>query len=609
AKRTALTAYTYQDLPFEYLVEALNPQRSNAYHPLYQVGLVLQNHPEQAIELPGLTVTLAGAEVRVARLDLMLAVRADAGGDLIVYAEYSTDLFEASTVRGLVERWKLLLEQAVADPTRPIGEFDLLSPAEREMLLAPSGPVPPDAGMTLTQLFERQVERDAPALALVAGEDEWSYAELAAAANRLARLFVSRGIGPEDVVALAMPRSAEMVTAILAVLAAGAAYLPLDLDYPPARLAFMLADARPVFLVTADAAVLPDVEVPRLTLTSSEVVAELAALPGGPLSDRDRVRPLRPDHLAYIIYTSGSTGVPKGAAVTHTGQPRLIAGLIERAGLGPGARVAQLSSPSFDMSVPEIFGALATGATLVVMPPGVQELAGVLNRGAVTHLFVVPSRLAGTPADSLPQVTHIIPAGEALPPETAARWAVGRKLVNGYGPTETTVYVTMSDPLTGGEPVVPIGRRLAGDRLYVLDSGLRLCAPGVVGELYVAGDGLARGFRHRPGLTAERFVACPFGSAGERMYRTGDLVRWGVDGQLEFAGRSDGQVQLRGFRIELGEIEAVLAGCAGVNHATVLMREDRPGDQRLVAYVVPEADAAPDPEQMRRELVSRLPGY
>ncbi|GAA2653110.1 hypothetical protein GCM10010436_81740 [Paractinoplanes durhamensis] len=618
-RTAALGAYTHQDLAFEQLVEALNPQRSTAYHPLYQVGLVLQNQEGQALQLPGLTVTGAGRSVGVSRIDLMVSLserRTESGrpGGLDGIVEYSTDLFDPPTVRALVDRWQRMLDAMTSSPDRLIGQIEVLTEAERRMPLAAVDTRPPVPATTLPELFNARAAAAHDAVALVSEHGEQSYGELAAAANRLARLFVSRGIGPEDVVALAMPRSAEMVTAILAVLAAGAAYLPLDLDYPPARLAFMLADARPVFLVTADAAVLPDVEVPRLTLTSSEVVAELATYPAGALSDDDRVRPLRPDHPAYVIYTSGSTGVPKGVVVCHSAVPPMAVAVAERLGIGAGDRVAHLTSPSFDPSAGEMWGAFVVGAAIVVVPAGRiggSELAGLLARRSVTHAIMAPAMLAGLPAESLPQLRGLGTGGEACPPALRAEWSAGRLMVNGYGPTEATFIATCSDPLQGS-PTAPIGRPIASTGAWVLDAALRPVPPGTVGELYLSGAGLARGYLGRPAGTAERFVACPLGSAGERMYLTGDLARWRADGQLEFAGRADDQVKVRGFRIELGEIEAVAATCRGVGGAAVMVREDTPGDQRLVGYLV-AAEASTDSTELvrevRTELAGRLPEY
>ncbi|MFB7509660.1 non-ribosomal peptide synthetase, partial [Streptomyces broussonetiae] len=480
--------------------------------------------------------------------------------------EYATDLFDRSTVEALAGRWTRLLEAVTADPDRSIGRIELLDADERHRLLEQGNATAREvAAVPVPQAFEAQVAATPDAVALVCGDAELTYRQLNARANRFAHALIARGVGPEQTVAVALPRSVESVVAVLGVLKAGAAYLPVDPAYPQARIAYMLEDARPALMVDDPA-----------------LVTEMSAWP-----DTDPVVALDVRHPAYVIYTSGSTGRPKGVVVGHGGVASLVAGQIERFAIEPDSRVLQFASPSFDASVSEIYTALLRGAALV-LPPTADPVAALTDPDlAVTHVTVPPSVLAAVPEGSV-HVPTLVVAGEACPPELVDRWASGRRMINAYGPTETTVCATMSDPLSPGAGVPPIGRPIANARAYVLDERLRPVPTGVAGELYVAGAGLARGYLNRPGLTAGRFVACPFG-AGERMYRTGDLVRWLGDGELEYVGRADDQVKVRGFRVEPGEVEAALAEHPAVARAAVLAQDDR-----LVGYVVPHQDEERD---------------
>ncbi|MFK4107077.1 amino acid adenylation domain-containing protein, partial [Streptomyces sp. NPDC019531] len=394
--------------------------------------------------------------------------------------------------------------------------------------------------------------------------------------------------------------------AVLAVLKAGGAYLPIDPDYPPSRIAFMLHDAQPVLAITA-----ADVAsaLPRNVAT---VVLDDVALDGvdaADLVDSDRRDPLTVLSPAYVIYTSGSTGTPKGVVVSHRGVANLVASQRSRLGVGAGSRMLQFASPSFDAAFWELCAGLLSGAALVVasaeqLLPGA-PLTDLVREHAVTHVTLPPSALATLSVpDGLPTGTTLVVAGEACSAELVAAWSPEHRMINAYGPTEATVCVTTSDPLTPDATTPPpIGRPLSNTRMYVLDAGLNPVPPGVAGELYAAGAGLARGYWNRAALTAGRFVADPFGPAGSRMYRTGDVVRWRKDGNLEFAGRVDDQVKVRGYRIELGEIESVLAGCPGVGQAALVVREDREADKRLVAYVTPDTDTHGDGGEVAREQV------
>jgi amino acid adenylation domain-containing protein len=623
-----LDAYAHQDLPFEQLVQALAPERSLSRHPLFQVIMASQNPPQAPWQLPSLQARLVTTGTSSARFDLAFNVRerrsadgAPAGIDGSL--QYSADLFDEGTARMMAARLVQVLEAIAADPGLRVSQVDVLDGAERRQLLEEwndTAVVVP--GGTLPALFEVQAARTPHAPAVVCGEETWTYGELDAAASRLAWYLIGLGAGPERVVALAVDRSPLMVTAVLGVLKAGAAYLPLDLAYPAARTGFMLADARPVLLVTtAEAAAgLPagDGAVPQVVLDDPAVAAAIAACPAVPPADHDRVVSLRSAHPAYVIYTSGSTGTPKGVVVSHAGIASLAWSHIDRLDIGPDSRVLQFASLSFDSSVVDLVMALLSQAVLVVAPTEARlseaALAALLYERGVTHATLPPTLLAALPDEGLPAGVTLVVTGEECPAEVVARWSAGRRMFNAYGPTESTVCVSMTEPLTG-ESAPPIGRPIANTRVYVLDEFLCPVPAGVTGELYVAGAGLARGYLNRAGLTGQRFVACPF-AAGERMYRTGDLARWDAGGQLVFAGRADGQVKIRGFRVETGEVEAVLREHPAVAQGVVVAREDQPGRRRLVAYVVPApagdtagaADGA-DGAVLRRHVAGLLPDY
>ncbi|MEU1790608.1 amino acid adenylation domain-containing protein [Streptomyces sparsogenes] len=540
---------------------------------------------------------------------------------------YRADLFTAEECQDLLARVRTVLDGFVADPAVPLGRLDLLTAREHDRFRAAAdGPAHPGGRATFPGLFEERVRARPEAIAVYDGVSAISYGELNTRANRLARALVARGIGPEDIVAVAVPKSARSVLAVLAVLKAGAAYLPLDLRYPPERLRHVIADARPALVLTTAEAAGPMAEAgARATLCldgtdtaadapqRADVAAELTAgLSGEDLTDADRVAPLRPGNTAYLIYTSGSTGRPKGVLVSHLGIPALVAQ--QRTGLAPRAdeRVLLFASPSFDASVWELATALLTGASAVVAEPDEllpgPALAATVARHGVTALLLPPSSLAVMPEDGLPPGVTLVVGGEPCPPELVERWSAGRRMVNAYGPTEATVMATMSRPLAG-RTRPPLGDPVAGARVYLLDGALRPAAVGAPGELYLAGEGLARGYLRQARLTAERFVADPFGPPGSRMYRTGDLARRTPDGTLEYLGRADQQVKVRGFRIEPGEIETVLADDPAVARAAVVVREDQPGRPLLVAYAAPAAGARPDPAALRRRAAAALPDY
>ncbi|KUI15624.1 non-ribosomal peptide synthetase [Mycobacterium lehmannii] len=502
----------------------------------------------------------------------------------------------------LAERLQRIITAMAEDPDRPLSSIDELSAEERVELdrmgqrnLLTDEPPAPDS---ITESFAAQVAKGPDKTALVFGERSWTYRELDEAADRFARSLAARGAAPGRCLLLLADRSDWAVIAILAVLKTGAAYLPVDPVVPEARLKFILEDAAPLAVLTTAAL--------RSRLDGSDVpVIDIEGL-AAETDEGSAMSAPAPDDVAYIIYTSGTTGVPKGVAATHQSVTQLLEPI--DSGLPHPGAWAQCHSLAFDASVWEIWNALLRGGSVVVVPEAVtsspEDFRDELARQRVTVLTQTPSAVAMLSPEGLDSMALVV-VGEACPPPVVDRWARGRLMVNGYGPTETTMVATVSAPLTPGDTVVPIGLPVPDAVLFVLDTWLRPVPVGVVGELYVAGAGVAAGYVGRPDLTASRFVACPFGGSGARMYRTGDLVCWGEDGQLQYLGRADEQVKIRGYRIELGEIQAALGRLDGVNQAAVIAREDRPGDKRLVGYITGTAD----PGELRALLADRLPPY
>ncbi|ASW55341.1 non-ribosomal peptide synthetase [Plantactinospora sp. KBS50] len=548
--------------------------------------------------------------------------------------EVRTDVYPAGVVRRWADTVAVLLAGLLAAPDVPVGAIALLTPEQERRLLAAAGDTaappseppsePPPA--SLADLVARRAAETPHAVAVEADGGSLTYAGLIGAADRLAERLAGYGVGPDRVVALALGRTAAMVVALLAVQRAGGAYLPIDLDYPADRIRYMLDDADPVLVVTdpATAAALPGTGTPRLLIDPAVLDdphdpagSNGRADPAAPADPVDGPGPAGgrgtdPDRAGYLMYTSGSAGRPKGVLVSHAGIASLTEAFVRRFGLDRQSRILQLSSPSFDISVGELCMAFGSGGTLVIPPPG--PLAGpalgdVLAQRRITCTLLPPAVLASVPPGAYPWLRTVCVGADVCPPDVVTAWATaGRRFHNAYGPTETTVGVTVSDPLAGGTGAPPIGRPITGTRAYVLDDRLRPVPVGVPGELYLGGAGVARGYHGRPGLTAGRFVADPYPARpGARMYRTGDLVRWREDGQLDFLCRTDEQVKLRGFRIETAEIEAVLAEHDEVARAVVLLREDAPGDRRLVAYLVPAGGAAPHPDTLRAHAAALLP--
>lgn len=594
ARQTVLEAFEHQDVPFELLVEELRPERTLSHNPLFQAVFSLQNTgAEDSVLLPGLEVAPCAVTTRDAKFDLVLEVVED-GDTLRCELGYRTDLFEPETAQRLGRRYAQLLAQLLAEPERTVGSVDLLLPGEAsELLRHGRGPAVPGASITLHGLIEEQVRRTPNAPAVLCNGVETTYAELDTRAERLARSLRRRGVRPEGVVAVQLPRSVEAVVAFLAVLKAGGAYLPLDPSHPAERIAFMLRDARPVCVLTD---------------------RDLAAADDGygPQAPPDDAGPAHP---AYVLYTSGSTGLPKGVVVPHAAAVNLVRWTVSEFGPQQLSRVLCAASFSFDASIFELFAPLACGGRVEI----VRDVLALAERDPqadrTTLVSGAPSAMTVLAAQRrLPAgTTTVVNIGEALPGalvEEVLHVLPQARVFNGYGPTETTVWAahwTTEVPVSG---LPPIGRPVGGDRLYVLDAALGQVPTGVTGELYVAGAGLARGYLGRPQLTAERFLPDPYAGPGERMYRTGDLARWRSDGLLEYLGRTDHQVKIRGYRVELGEIEATLRSHPEVRQAVVLAREDVPGERHLVAYVVPGDPAAPPPvSELRGRLSRKLPAY
>ena len=498
-----------------------------------------------------------------------------------------------------------------------MGEFDLLTIAERRRLLLDwNDTTRPLPAATVPELFEQQAAHTPDAPAVLSADAELTYGELNARANRLARHLITLGAGPERVVAIAMSRSPEMIVALLAVLKSGAAYVPVDPDYPPDRQAFMLTDTQAAITLTTGrlAGSLPATATP-LIVDHPAVEEVISRYRASDVDDAERRGLLRPAHPAYVIYTSGSTGRPKGVMITHASLVNYLA-RVRQTYRHLAGRTLLVSPVSFDGSVSALYGCLLSGGRLCLGAVDEELPALAARAGGFTFLKATPSHLpllARLPASCVP-TGQLMLGGEAVPAALLREWRQrhpGLALINQYGPTEATVgcldyQMSPDDPVPD---LVPIGRPMWNTRVFVLDENLQLVPPGVAGELYLAGRQLARGYLGRPGLTGERFVACPFGAGGERMYRTGDLGRWNQSGQIEYLGRADDQVKVRGFRVELGEIEAVLAALDGVAQAAVAVREDQPGDKRLAGYVVPDPGAELDPAVLREACGRVLPGY
>jgi amino acid adenylation domain-containing protein len=587
-RKVALDAYAHQDLPFEKLVEELQPERNLSRNPLVQVAFTLENEPMPSLELPNLSLNFLEFNTDTAKVDLEFYLREVAEG-LSGCFVYNTDLFDATTITRMVGHFQTILEAIVANPQQRVSELPLLTPTEQHQLLVEWNDTfavyPFDK--CIHQLFESQVERTPNAVAVVFEGQQLTYRELNARANQLAHHLQALEIRPEVLVGIYVERSLDMVVGLLGILKAGGAYVPLDPAYPQERLVFMLEDAQVPVLLTQKKLLekLPENGACVVCLdTDWGVIAQE--------SEENPVSGVRCQNLAYVIYTSGSTGKPKGVLVAHQGLCNLASAQICCFDVQPSSRVLQFASFSFDASISEVVMTLCSGATLCLgtkdsLLPG-SALMELLHEQAITHVTLPPSALVTLSAEELPALRTIIVAGEACSTDLVAQWSKDRRFFNAYGPTESTVCATVAE-CTDGSRKPPIGRPIANIEVYILDPHLQPVPIGVPGELHIGGAGLARGYLNRPELTAEKFISNPFSDEREgRLYKTGDKARYLPDGNIEFLGRLDHQVKIRGFRIELGEIEAVLAQHPAVQEAVVIDREDYPGDKRLVAYVVPE---------------------
>jgi amino acid adenylation domain-containing protein len=611
-RTTTLDAFSNQELPLNHLVEALQPERSLSYNPLFQVVFALENAIPPSVESGGVVWELVELAEVSSKFDLQLTMQ-EGQESLGGYFIYNADLFEAATVERIAGHWQTLLEEMVTHPDQAIATLPLLTPAERQHVLvdwnATETPYPQDK--CVQTLFEEQVARTPDAIAVVYEDTQLTYRELNTRANHLAHSLRGLGVGPESLVALCLERTADMVVGVLGVMKAGGAYVPLDPTYPVDRLAFMLEDSQPAVLVTQQhlRGNLPTENLKVVCLDSDH--AHLAQQPGDNPAPRST-----PDNLAYVIYTSGSTGKPKGVQVLQRALVNFLLSMGKEPGITAQDRLLAVTTLSFDIAGLELYLPLLVGARVVLVSRetaanGValaqaleHSRATVMQATPVTWRLLLAAGWQGNPA------LKVLCGGEPLPPDLATQLLERcGSLWNLYGPTETTVWSTVRQ-ITSADTLITIGHPIANTQVYILDAQLQPVPVGTPGELYIGGDGLARGYLHRPELTAERFIPDPFSSKPEaRIYRTGDLARFLPNGELEHLGRLDHQVKVRGFRIELGEIESVLAQHPAVRQAVVIAREDSPGDKRLVAYVIPEEGEQIAYKDLRPFLKEHLPDY
>ncbi|MFZ2530404.1 MAG: amino acid adenylation domain-containing protein, partial [Rhodococcus sp. (in: high G+C Gram-positive bacteria)] len=637
-RRADVAAFGHADVPFERLVEILDPERSTARHPLFQVMLTFQNLGHTRFELPGLTLSGVEFDDHNAKFDIQVTVvekfddqGAPAGID--IGWTYATDLFDIATVESFAERFERILRAASGENITAVGDIEMLSDTERALVVESwAGESGVAADVSIVDLFGRRVVEDPSAIAIVDGDVRLSYGEVASRSRRLARRLISEGVGPESLVAVVLPRSADLVVALLAVLEAGGGYVPVDPSAPAERIAVVLEDSAPTSVLSWSGR---EAELPAAAPVIDVDTVDVSEYSDAAVTDAERIAVLRPDNTAYVIFTSGSTGRPKGVAVPHANVARLLANTESVFGFDSSDVWTLFHSYAFDFSVWELWGPLLYGGTLVVVDyftsRSPEQFRKLLADENVTVLNQTPSAFyqlleADRDADETGtagelSLRYVIFGGEALELRRLVPWFerhgdTAPQLVNMYGITETTVHVShrIIDEATARAAAGSlVGGAISGLRVYVLDGRLRPVPVGVAGEMYVAGGQVARGYVSRPDLTAARFVANPFTAGGATegsvLYRSGDVARWTADGELEFVGRADDQVKIRGFRIELGEIEAAVLAQPGVGQAVVVVREDGPGDARLVSYVVPVAGSAVDVEAMREGVGTLVPEY
>ncbi len=622
-KATTLDAYAHQDVPFEQVVEALQPQRTLSYSPVFQTMLAFNNTPSGGeLDLPGLRLSRMGSARHTAHFDLELSLR-ETGETLEGNVGFTSDLFDRDTVVRLVGYFVTLLQGMVADDTQPIGRLPLLSTSERAQVLTGF-----NATRTAHQfdrpvqsLFEDQVRRQPDAIAAVFDAQTLTYSELNRRANQLAHRLIALGARPDQRVAMCVERGLDLLIGVLGILKAGAAYVPLDPAYPADRLAYMLDNSAPVALLTQ--ANLRDIGLPKTAVPV--LVLDNGALAAEP-DHNPQVVGLRPEHLAYVIYTSGSTGQPKGVAMPHAPLLNLINWQCAVADSARGEKVLQFSALGFDVAFQEIFYTLSSGGCLMLLREETRQdpftLVEFIKTAAVERIFLPFVAFQGLVAaaeregELLPSLKHVVTAGEQLFVTAAIRSFFARlpqrRLHNHYGPTETHVVTahTLSDDSANWPVTPPIGRPIWNSQIFILDARLQPVPLGVIGELYIGGAGVARGYLHRDELSAERFLPDPFSDVpAAKMYRTGDLGRWLSNGAIEYLGRNDFQIKIRGFRVELGEIEAKLSACDGVREAVVMAGDDNAGGKRLVAYVLPQDGAEISAPELRAALSLGLAEY
>ncbi|MEY3066243.1 MAG: McnE protein, partial [Cyanobacteriota bacterium] len=622
--------FGHQDLPFEMLVEALQPERDLSHTPLFQVAFVLQNTPKSEIAMTGLTVTDLPPENTTAKFDLTLAmVNTDDG--LKGVWEYNTDLFESSTIERLSGHFLNLLGGIVANPQARISQLPLLTESETNQLLIEWNNTQVDYPeyKCIYQLFEEQAERTPDAIAVVFENQQLTYAELNDRANQLAHYLRKLGVKPDELVGICLERSLDMIVGLLAILKVGGAYVPIDPDYPQERISFMLQDTQVKIILTCESL--------QNSLQNHQTIVicldkDWQQINQASLENLNST--VSADNLAYVIYTSGSTGIPKGVIVTHQAVNRLVLNT-NYIQFTPDDRVVQASNIAFDAATFEIWGALLNGAKIIIIAKSVllspQELALSLKENQISVLFLTTAffnQLANLVPQAFSSLRCLLFGGEAVEPkwvQEVLEKGAPQRLLHVYGPTENTTFSSwyLVENVASTATTIPIGKAIANTQIYLLDKNLQPVPIGVVGELHIGGMGLAKGYLNRPELTQEKFIPNPFekdevipptplnkdGNEPSKLYKTGDLARYLPDGNIEYLGRIDNQVKIRGFRIELGEIEALLNQNEDVQSACVIAREDNPGDKRLVAYLVPQPEIILTIDEIRQFLKAKLPDY
>ncbi|MBB3037650.1 amino acid adenylation domain-containing protein/non-ribosomal peptide synthase protein (TIGR01720 family) [Hoyosella altamirensis] len=614
-RQADLEAFMHTDVPFERLVDVLSPERATSHSPLFQVVLAFQNIAQAHLELAGLRIDGMADDLAVSKFDLQLTLaerggEGAQGGGMHAVFTYATDLFDEPTVSDFAQRFTRILEAITADPSIAVGDIELLGTAELAGLTPAAGAEPP-APLRFAEIIEHAVALNPSGTAVVDGERSVTYRELDEYSNRIARALLTSGVRRGDAIGLAITRSLESIAATWAIVKTGSAFLPIDPNYPADRIEHMVADSGITVGLTmaAHVSALPS-GIHWAALDDTAFRSQVEAASAHPVQETEHGGQVALDQPAYIIYTSGSTGLPKGVVVPHRGLAAVSHEQRDRFGIVPSSRVLFFASPSFDASILEQLMALGAGATTVIAQPGIfggDELAELLISEHVTHAFVTPAALMSVSPVGITDLEMVAVGGEACPPELVSRWADDRTMFNLYGPTEATVWC-LGSRLSAGEPI-DIGGPIQGTSIVVLDARLKPVPVGVPGELYLLGEGIALGYHGRLELTADRFVAAPFGAPGTRMYRTGDLVRWSKTGTIEFVGRTDFQVKVRGFRIELGEIDAALTRHASVSTSVTVGHKRETGQTVLVSYVIPASTSAVDEATLREFVSESLPDY